>query len=110
MPQNKVIVQEQEGNKVILTDIGRTIQVTTQEIKILSIAEQGPPGAGDKHYIHTQGVPAAVWEVTHNLNKKSVVVVVDSTDTVVIGEVEYLTLNSIRLTFAGSFSGKAYFN
>lgn len=67
-------------------------------------------GGGDAHYTHVQGVAEATWEVTHNLNKRASVTVVDSTDNVVIGEIEYLTMNSVRLKFAGAFSGKAYFN
>ena len=67
-------------------------------------------GAGDAHYAHIQSTPEAVWEVTHNLNKKPTVTVVDSADTMVMGEVEYINNNSVRLTFAGAFSGKAYFN
>ena len=67
-------------------------------------------GGGDAHYTHVQGVAEATWEVTHNLNKRTSVTVVDSTDNIVFGEVEYLTNNSVRLKFAGAFSGKAYFN
>lgn len=67
-------------------------------------------GSGDAHYTHTQSSPEAVWEVTHNLGKKPSVIVVDSADTVVMGEIEYINLNSVRLTFVGAFSGKAYFN
>jgi hypothetical protein len=67
-------------------------------------------GKGDAHYTHTQSTPEAVWEVAHNLGKKPSVIVVDSADTVVMGEIEYINLNSVRLTFAGAFSGKAYFN
>ena len=67
-------------------------------------------GGGDAHYAHTQSTPEAIWEVTHNLNKKPTVTVVDSADTMVMGEVEYINNNSVRLTFAGAFSGKAYFN
>lgn len=67
-------------------------------------------GGGDAHYTHVQGTAEATWEVTHNLNKRASVTVVDSTDNVVIGEIEYLTMNSVRLKFAGAFSGKAYFN
>jgi hypothetical protein len=68
--------------------------------------------AGDeaKTYVHVQGTAESTWDVTHNLEKKPSVTVVDSTDNVVIGEVEYLTINSVRLKFAGAFSGKAYFN
>lgn len=67
-------------------------------------------GGGDAHYAYTQSTPESVWEVTHNLNKKPTVTVVDSADTMVMGEVEYINNNSVRLTFAGAFSGKAYFN
>ena len=67
-------------------------------------------GGGDAHYAHIQSIPEAVWEVTHNLNKKPTITVVDSADTMVMGEVEYINNNSVRLTFAGAFSGKAYFN
>jgi hypothetical protein len=67
-------------------------------------------GGGDAHYTHVQGVAEATWEVTHNLGKRASVTVVDSTDNIVFGEVEYLTMNTIRLKFAGAFSGKAYFN
>ena len=67
-------------------------------------------GGGDAHYTHVQSVAEATWEVTHNLGKRASVTVVDSTDNVVIGEIEYLTMNTVRLKFAGAFSGKAYFN
>lgn len=67
-------------------------------------------GGGDAHFVFTQSIPESIWEITHNLGKKPAVTVVDSGDSVVVGEVEYINLNSVRLTFAGAFSGKAYFN
>ena len=38
------------------------------------------------------------------------VTVVDSADNMVFGEVLYNSLNQVTLTFAGAFSGKAFFN
>jgi hypothetical protein len=68
-------------------------------------------GGGDANYIHTQGSPASIWEVQHNLGKRPSVTVVSSTDAVVYGVVEYIDNNNVRLTFeSGAFSGKAYFN
>lgn len=61
-------------------------------------------------YVHLQSLPSNVWVVSHNLNKRPSVVVVDSAENVVVGEVLYNTNNQITLTFAGAFSGKAYFN
>ncbi len=67
-------------------------------------------GGGDAHYTHVQGTADATWNVTHNLNKRTSVTVVDAMDNIVFGEVEYIDNNTVRLTFAGAFSGKAYFN
>jgi hypothetical protein len=70
----------------------------------------GLKGGGDKNYIHVQNTPSATWTVPHNLGKKPSVVVVDSADEVVYGEITYTDDNNITLTFSGAFSGKAYFN
>lgn len=64
----------------------------------------------DAHYEHNQTTTAAVWNVTHNLNKKPSVTVVDSADTTVAGEVHYIDQNTVQLTFKAPFKGKAYFN
>jgi len=59
-------------------------------------------------YVHTQAVPAATWNVAHNLGYFPNVSIVDSANTQVIGDVEYVNENSLILTFSGGFSGKAY--
>jgi hypothetical protein len=64
----------------------------------------------DANHVHSQGVPASQWVITHNLGKKTSVTVVDSADQVVIGQVTYNSVNQVTLDFQGSFSGKAYFN
>jgi len=61
-------------------------------------------------YIHNQSVPLDVWTITHNLDKKPSVTVVDSADRIVIGNVKYIGTNSVQITFSGAFSGKAYLN
>lgn len=64
----------------------------------------------DKHYTHTQSSAAAEWTVTHNLGKHPAVSVVDSAGTEVVGDVEYIDINTCKLIFSAAFSGKAYFN
>lgn len=64
----------------------------------------------DLTYVHKQNVSAAVWEITHNLNKYPSVTVVDSAGTTVIGECDYIDTNNVKLTFKGAFSGKAFLN
>tara|TARA_R110000796_G_scaffold112752_1_gene224396 strand:- start:644 stop:1342 length:699 start_codon:yes stop_codon:yes gene_type:complete len=64
----------------------------------------------DKKYTHEQSSAAPVWTITHNLKKQPAVSVVDSTDNVIICEVEYTSLNQVELRFSTPYSGKAYFN
>lgn len=67
-------------------------------------------GASDAHHIFEQSLPAEVWTIAHPLSKRPSVTVVDSAGTVVFGEVEYLDESTVRITFRGGFSGKAYLN
>lgn len=66
--------------------------------------------SGDKKYTHVQSSAAATWTITHNLDKQPAVSVVDSTDNIIICEVEYTSLNQVELRFSDPYSGKAYFN
>lgn len=63
-----------------------------------------------KTFIHSQLTPSSSWSITHNRNEYPSVIVVDSGDSTVIGEIDYIDMNNITLTFSGSFSGKAYLN
>lgn len=62
----------------------------------------------DIAYAHTQGTASATWTILHNLDFYPNVTVVDSAGTIVEGEITYTNRNQIVLTFAASFSGKAY--
>lgn len=61
-------------------------------------------------FIFTQGVPAATWNITHNLNKFPSITVIDTGNTVVTGEYTYIDTNNVTLTFSAGFAGKAYLN
>ena len=60
-------------------------------------------------YRHVQTSPASTWIISHNLNTKpGGVSIVDSADTVIIGDVTYDSLNVLTVKFTSSFSGRAY--
>ena len=102
------------------------VQIERPQVELLTIGIQGPsgpPGAtgpqgiqgpqgisGDAHYVHTQSVASAVWTITHSLGKYPSATVVDSADSEVIGDMEYISPNTITITFSGAFGGKAYLN
>lgn len=61
-------------------------------------------------YIHRQQTAAAVWTITHNLGRFPSVTVVDSADTQVVGDVDYIDENTLTVSFVAPFSGSAYLN
>ena len=67
-------------------------------------------GAQDETFVFTQGSAATQWVITHNLNKRCSVTVVDTSNSVIIGEVVYNSSNQVTLNFSSAFSGKAFIN
>lgn len=65
---------------------------------------------GDQTFTYNQGVPSSVWTINHNMNKFPSVVAVDSAASIVVGEVEYSSLNTVTITFNSAFSGDAHLN
>ena len=64
----------------------------------------------DSTYTQCFEVAAAKWTITHNLGKYPSVTVVDSANTVVVGNVDYTTSNSLVITFNAAFSGCVFLN
>ena len=67
-------------------------------------------GLADKTFEFTQGVPAVTWNIQHNLGKFPSITVIDTANTVVVGEYEYIDSSNVTLTFLAGFAGKAYLN
>tara|TARA_R100000541_G_scaffold44796_1_gene51843 strand:- start:1616 stop:2314 length:699 start_codon:yes stop_codon:yes gene_type:complete len=65
---------------------------------------------GDKHFQHTQIASSQSWSITHNLQKFPSVTVVDSAGSKVTGEVDYIDINTLTVSFTAEFGGIAYLN
>ena len=63
---------------------------------------------GADRHVHTQGSAATTWTVVHTLGGRPSVTVVDSTGTVVVGDVTYNSDTQVTITFSAAFSGSAY--
>ena len=66
--------------------------------------------AGDKNYYFQQTVPSDRWVINHNLLKYPAVNIMDSGGNNVMGDIEYIDLNNLVITFKGAFSGNATLN
>lgn len=68
----------------------------------------GGGGGGDSDsYLHQQLVPAITWTINHNLNKFPAVSVMNDTNEQIWGDIKYVNINSVSVTFSGLVSGKA---
>ena len=107
---SSITVKNNEAISVSIRQSGYNKSTVIKQPVENEVSIAGLKGGGDKNYVHVQNTPSANWTASHNLGKKPAVVVVDSADEVVYGEIEYIDDNTITLTFVGAFSGKAYFN
>ena len=64
----------------------------------------------DKTFEFDQGQPALVWTIQHNLDKFPSVTVVDTANTVVNSQINYIDKNNITINNTAQFAGKAYLN
>jgi len=104
-------------NVVTVTETPTSVLIQSPDInntvEVLSGGPQGPrgepgePGPTQRH-VHTQLAPASTWTINHTLEGKPSITVVDSSDTVVIGDVTYIDDTQIVVSFSGAFSGYAY--
>ena len=68
----------------------------------------GGPGGGT--YVHTQAAPAAVWAITHPLEKFPSVTVLDTAYRHLLTDIEYVDDAHLIVSFASPTSGKAVLN
>lgn len=61
-------------------------------------------------FVYEQGIASAEWYITHNLNKRPSVTVVDSAENVITPEIVYIDNNNVVVRFNGATTGKAYLN
>ena len=110
------------GPKTQETGWGAGVELGDQSFSALFDLE--PPTSGDSivyssttqlwearkvRHTHSQDAASTLWTVTHNLGvKPGGITVVDSGDTVVYGNVAYTNLNTLTISFAAAFGGKAY--
>ena len=85
------------------------ISVTQKSVKTNITVRKAAVG-GDKHKAIEQVEPSDTWVVTHSLNKKPSVSVVNSSGTIIYPDITYDSDSQITLTFSGSTSGKVYLN
>jgi hypothetical protein len=111
-----VLVNEITGEVVVVTLVEASLHVeetAPASVLVQDVGIQGPPGPagppGGSTYTHVQIAASDTWQVLHNLGRNPAVIVIDSANQQVYGDVFYPTLNEATLTFSAPFSGTAEF-
>jgi hypothetical protein len=95
---NTVTVNQEDQNLITVQTTVNNVTVTTGSIAT----------APTRRHIHTQGSVSSIWTITHTLGGNPSVMVVDSSNTVVYGEIQYLSSTQVQILFSAAFSGFAY--
>lgn len=96
---NQVLVEQDTANQVIIDEqVANQITIRTGSISL----------GVTKRHVHTQMAAATTWVINHLLGGKPSVTIVDSADTVVVGEVTYNSNTQVTVEFTSPFSGYAY--
>lgn len=98
-----VISGSADGNEELII---RKAGIFNQKIKYISNAAT----TGDKFYLFDNPVASTVWNINHNQNKYPSVTIVDGSNNVIYGNILYVNVNNLTITFATAISGKAYIN
>lgn len=75
-----------------------------------AVTGQLPSTPGDSSYVHHQTPAASVWTIVHNLGKYPAVETSDLARNEIYGDVDWVDLNTVTVTFAGAVDGYAYLN
>ena len=97
-------------SKVVVNPRVNSVTVNQPQSSNISILNSGGSASSHGTHTHTQTSASSIWTITHNLNCYPAVTIVDSADTVVFGDIEYISANVVRVTFVAAFGGKAYLN
>ena len=102
---------EEDFYNIAVTFVSGNGGLGKDEDYFVSLLQYDSGGAGaDKNFVFSQNVPSATWSITHNLGKYASVSITDSAGTIVYGEVEYISINEVEVTFRSAFAGKAFLN
>lgn len=98
------------GYNSAVTGVSVTNTNTVTTVTLNSVGNSPLVATFNYAYIHDQSTPSASWTVLHNLGKFPSVTIVDTANSEIIGEVNFVNNNTLTISFSASFSGKAYIN
>lgn len=97
----------------MLVYVGNTsYSVLPSSLKLTGVraAEFAAAAQKDKHYTYEWATLENTITITHNLGKFPSVTIVDTAGSEIIGNITYIDINTVTLSFSSQTRGTAYFN
>ena len=69
-----------------------------------------PVLVNDKNFVYEWSTPLSTITISHNLDKFPAVTIVDTAGNDIVGDVAYIDINTVTITFSAPTRGTAYFN
>lgn len=98
------------GSKQLSDGEGNLIPISVSTTAVTMTGAVTANGESLTSFTHDQTTTANSWTITHNMGKYPSVTIVDSANSYVIGNIEYINSNSLTVSFKNAFKGKAYLN
>lgn len=109
--ENNVLVKQQsESNTMVLEFDNRRNAISAQKLlrEALIILKNNQETVDTKRYhLHEQTIPSNNWTIYHGLGKYTHVTIYDDDDYAIIGTVQKLSPNGLRILFNKPITGKA---
>lgn len=109
---NSVLIKQQAESKTVkLTFSNKKLSIEASILlrgALLKLKTNLQNKTNDLYYLHEQSTPSNNWIIPHNLgNTYKHVTIYDDNDVVMIGNVEAISQNGIRIQFNKPVTGKA---
>jgi hypothetical protein len=78
-----------------------------KQVKINGVVYDLPK---DKNFLYEQETPASVWTIQHDLGKYPSITLLDADGVIMLGDIKYVDMETVEITFATEITGKALLN
>ena len=87
-----------------------SISCPTVPTNVCTVLDLADILASEATFVQCFDSAASVWTITHNLGEYPSVTIADLNNNVVIGDIDYLSTNQVRVSFSNAFAGCAFLN
>ena len=111
---DKLYLYNPDAVNALIEQLNEMLKTSVKDVQgagnIVCTKEDGVVTVKDTTFVFEFDSSQNHWVINHNLDKKPTVTIVDSAESVVACEVQYIDSNNLEIRFNAPFKGTAYLN